>query len=390
MTNKRRRLAARCKSLGFTQEAFAERLDVDTTTVRRWETGVASPQPWLRPKIARHMQVSHEQLDALLAEIDEGAQAHDRIAFALRHPRSVDLLAIAELRGQIHALDERYDREPSTLLLAETGQCLGQIAFLRGNAASNRIRRELYAVEAESATLMGQLVWDASQRRDNTSAHRYFDQAVVAARQVRDPVAESFALLRKSFVALYGEQDAARGLDLCERTASAAVGESDVLSGLAMLHAAEAHAMLGDKIACEGALAQADTHFGRVDEGDAAADLFSPTQPGRLAGSCYLFLGKPKRAMPVLEATAQQMGARSKSQAIVLGNLGLAYIRQDEVDSATAMLHRAIDVIEQTWGGGGLNVVFSACRELQPWRDLAVVQDVYDRAMALMTTRPTG
>ncbi|KHF44912.1 transcriptional regulator [Saccharomonospora viridis] len=48
-------------------------------------------------------------------------------------------------------------------------------------------------------------------------------------------------------------------------------------------------------------------------------------------------------------------------------------------------LHRAVDVVEATRGGGGLNVVFNACRELRPWRNVDLVQDVYDRVMTLMT-----
>jgi hypothetical protein len=136
----------------------------------------------------------------------------------------------------------------------------------------------------------------------------------------------------------------------------------------------------------DGALGKADGRFEQISTTDAALDLFSPTQLGRLAGSCYLFLDKPKRAEPILEATARDLRDRSKSQAIVLGNLTLAYIRQGKLDAAVAMLHQAVDVIEQTWGGGGLNIVFGACRELQPWRNVGAVQDVYDRVMALMTT----
>ena len=67
---------------------------------------------------------------------------------------------------------------PSTSLLAEAGQCLGQVAFLRREASTGRVGRELYAVEAESATLMGQLVWDASQRRNHPSARTHYDQAI--------------------------------------------------------------------------------------------------------------------------------------------------------------------------------------------------------------------
>ncbi len=47
MAARRHRLAQRRKTVGFTQEGFAEQLGVDATTVRRWETGETEtgPQP---------------------------------------------------------------------------------------------------------------------------------------------------------------------------------------------------------------------------------------------------------------------------------------------------------------------------------------------------------
>lgn len=107
--------------------------------------------------------------------------------------------------------------------------------------------------------------------------------------------------------------------------------------------------MLGRLAECERALSEADRHFDRIGAvADMAIDLFSPTQPGRLAGSCFLFLGKAKQAQPILEATARELRDRSKSQAIVLGNLSLAFLRQGKLDEAAAVLHQAIDVIELT------------------------------------------
>jgi transcriptional regulator with XRE-family HTH domain len=386
MASRRQRFAQRRKAVGFSQEGLAERLGIDRSTVARWESGETEPLPWLRPKLARVLQVSIEQLDELLAEAGEPeALADERLSYALEHPRSVDLVAVARLRERVHDLDTRYDRAPSTSLLADAGQCLGQVSFLRAHAATSRVRRELFAVETEAATLMGQLVWDASQRRDHATARAYFDQAVNAARQLRDPTAEGLALLRTSFVALYGEKNPEAGLTLAMRTAETVKGSSDVLTGLAVLHAAEAWAMLGQRPDCEQALSQAEACFERIGAADGAADLFSPTQHGRLAGSCYLFLKDAKRAEPILATTAQALRDRSKSQAIVLGNLALARIRQKKLDEAAASLHSAIDVVEMTWGGGGLNIVFGAGRELRPWRQVPVVQDVYDRLLTLMT-----
>jgi hypothetical protein len=43
------------------------------------------------------------------------------------------------------------------------------------------------------------------------------------------------------------------------------------------------------------------------------------------------------------------------------------------------------DLLCVDWGGGGLNIIFGAGRELRPWRTVPVVQDVCDRLLTLMT-----
>jgi hypothetical protein len=160
------------------------------------------------------------------------------------------------------------------------------VVFLGAHARRAYVRRELQAAEAEAATLMGQLVWDASQRRDHDSSVAFFDQAIRAARQRGDKPAEGFALLRKSFVALYGWRDP---------------------------------------------LGAADALFGQIQPDDPAIDLLSPTQPGRLAGSCYLFMHDAKTAVAILERTARELQDLSKSQPVVLGNLALAFIKEEAV-----------------------------------------------------------
>ncbi|MDV6011664.1 transcriptional regulator [Haloechinothrix sp. LS1_15] len=343
------------------------------------------PPSWLRSELSGARHGSMDQLDRQLAEPGRPDEhADEPVSCALRHPGSVDVLAVARLRERVRQLDQRYDTAASTSLLADVGQCLGQVSFLRAHADSDRIRRELFAVEAEAATLMGKSVWDASQRRDHTTARTYLKQAITAARQVHAPNTEALALLRMSFVALYGEKSPRSGLDLAMLTAATARHSSQVLAGLGVLHAAEAHAMLGQRPECEQALGAAEQHFEQISVCDTAADSLLPTQHGRLAGSCYLFLGNAEHAQTILERTAVELRGRSKSRAIVFGNLALACIRQQKLDEAAGALHSAIDDVEQTWSGGGLNVVFSAGQELRPWRHVADVQDVYDRLLALM------
>lgn len=313
------------------------------------------------------------------AEPDDAA----RVDHALRNPTAVDLVAIAHLRQRVLDLDRRYDRLPSTALLTEAGEILGSVAAL-APFASSRVAKDLRLVEAEAATLMGQLTWDASQRKDHKTANGYFGRAVSAARAIGDPTAEGYGLLRRAYVALYGERDPQAGLKLTERAATATDTTSNALTGLAQLHAAEAHAMLGDASSCEQSLGHAGGRFARIDRWDVAGHLYSPNQFDRLAGSCYLSLGDYSRAQRMLDSAARRLTTRSKSGAIVLGNLSLSHLHQGDLDAATAALHRAIDTVEVTRGGGGLNVVASVGQQLRQWRREPMVQDVYDRLLSLM------
>jgi hypothetical protein len=310
----------------------------------------------------------------------------DRLGYMLGHPASTDLVTAACLRQKVQRLDERYAHVPAAVLLAEVGQYLGQAQLLAAGSVRGKVRRELLAGQAEAAILMGQLVWDGSQRRAHGDARLYLDQAIDVAREVRDPAAEGLALLRKAMVALYGERDPRAGLVLAEQAARVAGPTSNALAGLATLHAAEAHAMLGDRVTCERLLVGAERELDRVSDSDAAASLCSGTQLSRMAGSCYLFLGNVRQARGLLEITAASLTDGSKAQAVVLGNLALVHIRQGDLELAAGRLNQAIDIIELNWGGGGLNVVFDAVRKLRSRPDALppAARDVHERLLSLM------
>lgn len=66
MSSKRAQLAARRRTVGYSQERLAELLGVERSTVARWESGDTEPQPCFRPKIADALRISIEDLGALL------------------------------------------------------------------------------------------------------------------------------------------------------------------------------------------------------------------------------------------------------------------------------------------------------------------------------------
>ncbi|WP_239089042.1 helix-turn-helix domain-containing protein [Micromonospora gifhornensis] len=384
--SRRYRLAQRRKAIGLSQERLAEVLGVDRSTVVRWERAETDPQPWHRPHLATALNVSVEELSDLLADTCPPSVTLDgRLDYALRQPGRVDLVAVAHLRERVRHLDERYDQTPSTLLLAEAAQLHGQAVFLRQYAGAGSVQRELASAIAEAATLMGQLVWDATQRHDHAASAAYFDQAIKAAREARDTAAEANAILRKSYLALYGTRQPTAAVALTTQAAAVSRRDSRVLAGLAQLHRAEAHAMLGQVRECAEALGAAENHFTAVSPQDPASALYCPSHHARLAGSCWLSLNKPTEAIKALEEAHQLVAARRKSTAVILGNLALANIRHGDLDTAVSHLHLSIDVIERTRAGGGLTLAFAAARQLRPWSDQPSVQDVNDRLLTLMT-----
>jgi transcriptional regulator with XRE-family HTH domain/tetratricopeptide (TPR) repeat protein len=59
-------LASARRAAGYTQEGLATELDIDRSTVIRWESGDHTPLPYLQPKLARLLGRSREQLSELI------------------------------------------------------------------------------------------------------------------------------------------------------------------------------------------------------------------------------------------------------------------------------------------------------------------------------------
>jgi len=66
---KRLRLIQRRKALGFTQEALAEQVGCERTTVIRWERAETEPQPWVRPRLIEVLHLTAGELNDLLADV---------------------------------------------------------------------------------------------------------------------------------------------------------------------------------------------------------------------------------------------------------------------------------------------------------------------------------
>jgi transcriptional regulator with XRE-family HTH domain/tetratricopeptide (TPR) repeat protein len=132
MAVKRNRLAARRKTVGFSQEQLADYLRIDRSTVGRWESGETEPQPWVRPRLAKVLHVSVDQLDDLLSEgrPEPGSEIRSDLSQAsvgtriaeLRRERELTQESLAERAGvssvTISKLEQQARRPSLTMLNA--------------------------------------------------------------------------------------------------------------------------------------------------------------------------------------------------------------------------------------------------------------------------------
>ena len=364
-------------ALGETRAAVEEK------DVGRLLGALREHTPLSQTALARMSGLSQSKVSKLLTGT-QPLQGRDRVDAALAglgadaqttmNPFSSGL-DLEQCVSDLALLDSGYARHSSTVLLARAGQIHGRL--LDPDVQDPAV----VGVRARSARLMGQLIWDASQRRDGPSAISYLDEAATLAQTVGDHEVQADALLRKAFVPLYGPRPDAHEALVAARHAMAAARDAHTRA-VAALHVAEAHARLDAPYDTDRYLEEAD------ELAHQAPDLDTQSWTGRrdrIAGSAHLALGRYQRAQELLEQAVPLLTERPKSQGLVCANLALSHARQRELDGAVGALHQAMDTVRATRAGGASTLIATAMRELRAFRTEPAVDELQDRVIDLLT-----
>ena len=392
----RRRLAERRKALGYSQEALAEKLGIDRTTVSRWERGHTDPYPHIRPDLCQVLKVTADELHALLEPGPEAIPHALHVAPAL----TSRILSEPDLTGE---LDDMYRREllrllsvggalialPPIALTAEPGPAASaedaadtrqyallnahlwqvfalarskrlvyplvhdQLSLLIGQmqqTRSARARQQLCVLACELFQLAGEIFFDSNQYTDAACC---YNLAADAGREARSYDRWACALTRQAFLHMYDQQyaQAASILSAAARVAQHGDSQLSTRHWIAAVQA-QAHAGRGDLDSSKRALDAA---------GD-VLDLTGPVQPGgwlrfdgsHLAeerGTCYLALGRADLAETALiQALGQSVSLRRRGS--LLTDLALVGIQRRDLDQLLRYGHDAIDLAEQTQSSG--------------------------------------
>jgi transcriptional regulator with XRE-family HTH domain len=409
MATKRYRLAQRRKALGYSQERFAEQLGVDRSTVVRWESGSAEPQPSLRPQLAQSLQVSLSQLADLLRGLEvasselrpgDGRQtvvqrevtetddmnrremlrlmsmastliatsgAHqpldlDRLGHVANNPGLLDQATLDEYAALNAHLWRaftlsRSKRAAFPLVQGQLDVLVTALQEARGSAIHHRVCE----LASDLFQLAGEILFDGNQY---TSAAHCYTLAAQAAKEAGALDLWACALTRHAFISVY-DQKFDRAAPMLELAAGLAQGGDYALSTRHWVSAvqAEVFAGLGDLNACQRALDHADEVHALTGPYQNGGWLrFDGSRLPEERGTCYVALRRPELAETALnDALGQTLSSRRRGGVLVdLAALGL---QRRDLDQVLVHSNAALGTARQTDSG----VVARRLEGLQPY-----------------------
>jgi len=323
MGTRREALAQRRIACGLSQEALAELVGVDRSTVARWELGASGPQPLQRPRLAKALRLGLDDCDLLLAgstateglgatppRSSESARpnldlldlaAQQGLTSAVHAATALDPASVADVFETVADLAREYGdrRRLETFLLA--GHCRETVQQLTGRTARVTDLADLYLLASLTNGLMASAAFDLSR----------WHAAMTLGRAARTwaglschPSAIGWAHgLLAAF--LNWRQRPEQGVAEIER----ALAHNPGAAASYRLHsiAARSYAQLGNRDATRNALEHAARHQAGL---DGAADLlhdqlggefrFDVARAEACAGAAWLQLGDGAEAEPRL------------------------------------------------------------------------------------------
>jgi transcriptional regulator with XRE-family HTH domain len=398
VTSKRAGFARQRKSCGFTQESFAHALEVDRTTVQRWERGEGSPQPHIRPKLARVLKVTPSELDALL--FPNVSSSKDPAVYRVAPPENGAICAEDPDYLDVGDLDEMIRREFLRLMsiagaaisASETQVVAGEVQELAASGdidsldrmnshlwqifslssskgtvypvvreqlheLTRRLKsvktqgahRQLCAITGDLFQIAGEIFFDNNRYTD--AAHCY-TLAANASKEAGDYDLWACALTRHAFIGMYEQRfdETSPLLDAAERVARSGDDQMSTRYWVAAVRA-EVFARIGDFDACNRALDEAEkvqSLSGRVH--NSGWLRFDGSRLAEERGTCYVALGRPDLAEAALmDALKQPLSSRRRSG--VLTDLAVLGIQRRDIDQLLTYTHSVMELAQRTHSG---------------------------------------
>lgn len=436
VTRRRVELARARKAAGYTQEALAEALHVDRSSVIRWEAGRYAPVPYLWPKLAKLLAVSRERLQELFAdeEVKPGnvlapvpadrdrvtvmdptrflanpdswagdvnrrellrllgvasaeaavppllagldSDEQDRVAHAVGAPSRVDELTIQHVESMLHAAMHQDDALGPQVVLDTV---LTQRKLVRTFLADcpNRLKPRVLKLYSNMSRFAGWLSFDLT---DYETSSRYYEAARLAAHEAEDADLSVFVLCNMSHLATW--QGRSRlGLD---HAMAAQNWSNETDDGLLRAYtadvAARAYAGMNNRQACLAALDTAQTGVTGASPQTPVSSLAYFYGPGQLAGTrslCLLRLGDAVGAEQTARDSVRWTGSSFvRNRAFSTIHLGNAYLAKGELEQAAEAYGASAALAAQNRSARVVATIRQARERMRPWQHTSTVREL--------------
>lgn len=202
---------------GLSQAAVGKLVDADRQTVYRWENGLQDFYPRHRPRLARALAISVEELDRLETAVRNGDDVppalpvpslalpslapdpdlHQRISQAVEEPRRLDSAAVDWLDRCLAEHRRAEDELGSAPMLGVVRAQLSTVTTLALNAKAE-LGDRLIELAAEYAQFMA---WLCNDSGDKTAASGWYDRSHGWAIEAGSPNLAATALSMKAHLA---------------------------------------------------------------------------------------------------------------------------------------------------------------------------------------------
>jgi transcriptional regulator with XRE-family HTH domain len=437
MAPKRANLVRCRKNLGFTQEALADELGVERSTVQRWESGDREPQPWHRPRLAKALRVSAQQLDQMLdeghtdtatpvavtahwvsghrphdfehalvgpgprnlAEIDDMQRREALRLFSMvgtmlalpagpspgtaaSRPRAIGVAAYGQLNGHLWQVYALASSKAEVLPLVRRQLTVLTEGLAEPEGTDNHQR--LCALAGDLFQLAGEIYFDANAYTD--AAHCY-SLAAHASKEAGAYDLWACAMTRHAYLSVYDRKfsDAVPMLDLAAALARRGDSSLSTRHWVAAVQA-EAYAGLGDLNACQRALdtaEQVQSLPGMVHNGGWLR--FDGARLAEERGTCYATLGRVDLAETAL-ADALQQTLSPRRRAGVLTDLAMIGAQRRDPDRVITYADEALAEARESGSGMVGRKLLGLQRHLPPLLANKQIQRLDSEITALTST----
>ncbi|WP_049578058.1 helix-turn-helix transcriptional regulator [Streptomyces sp. SBT349] len=396
MAARRRRLAVRRKTCGFSQESLAEHLGVDRTSIGRWERGEADPLPHVRPRLAKLLEVTSTELDELLfSEVDDAPTPSSPVLVQMTrnpiehedyyagdldemmrreflqllsitgalmsvqhaetaannqlivHPPAGDLAGLRSMNSHLWQVFSLSDSKSSMFPVVR--EQLRSITLALRETSGLSARRTLFSAAGDLFQLSGEIFFDSNRYTD---AAQCYTLAAGASKEAEEYDLWACALTRHAFIGMC-ERDYDSSAHLLEAAQSIVRRGDSQLSTRHWVSAvqAEAFAGMGDFEACARALGEAEqVHSLKGEIHNGGWLRFDGSRLAEERGTCYVALGRPERAETALiEALNQRLSSRRRGSVLV--DLAALGAQRRDIDQLLMYAQAAMALARKTHSG---------------------------------------